>query len=297
MYKLIAKESYGKPTINGNGAGSGITNPILFVDNPTFEYNSVSYGYYDVHTIENVFNNWNDVPGIDYIFMRDRILELITNKALDKCIATVNEPPQSPKVGELYFIDDNPLGEFKNKTGYIAKRIDGAWEFNDPDIIGYQDLTDSEKEIAAKLNIGSLDDEEVLFNKNLIEQWNKEYHNLSTKARLYRILKAETLINRELPATKNIVMLSLTSLVIDLPNIGNVCIDFHKSYKDFGIIGTQFDYHSIKNPQPATGIMDYFYGTSLFTGRGLVDMPWEGRNYTKQEIANNIKAILVDGVY
>ena len=302
-FKLIAKVFRDKPCINGHGLVE--KNPIKFLENPTFELNSPSYGYIDVTSIENIFNNGFDVYPYDYDFVRDRIRYLIRQKAIDVCKGVVNDPEtiliRVPE--DKYYIGDNPVGEFANYRNVIANVTEDLnFEYLDPENLGYEYLTDKEKSIAAKLYIGDSSSHKQNFTTEELQQWYPIYHANSTKSRLSRIIEAETIIDRELPNYKNVVMTSLTSKVIEIDLIGvgspqMYCFDLHKNYKDFGIIWSIIDYNPIKNPNPAFGILDYFNSTSIFQGQGLSSMTIDGKTLSNDEIVAKMNNILAYGIY
>lgn len=242
-YNLIAKDHNGRPAINGHGAGV-IIDPIKFIHDPSFALGSESYGYVDVSSILDVYHNGFDL-GYDYLFVRDRIIELVELKATDS----------------------------------------GATE--DLQEVGYGLCTLDEKEVLARLFIGDLATHEQDFGKQRVAVWHKERHSESTKAREYRMLQAETLINRELgELEKTAIMAFLTSLVVQVDLIGTgtpqtYCFDHHKNYLKFG---------------RTAGILNYFNGLEMFAGRGLVNMPWQPKTLTMVELASQLTFILRDGV-
>lgn len=264
---------------------------------------NVSLGYADISSISNWFEYGIESNYLkkDYLYLRNEILLLIDKKAEDSCIGSLNDPSTiTPNAGDRYCVGDNPVGEFANKQKAIAERNEDntAWNFLDKDVLGYSLSSYEEKRIAAQLYIGLIEDHKADFGQTDSILWREEYHALATETRLKRMLAAETLIQQELPAYQGLILLTITSLVTEL-DFGTgaqlYSIDLHKNYKDFGVKGQVFDFHPIKNPNPAVGIMDYFYGTNLFTDKGLIDMPFVPVNMTLQELCDRVYDILVNG--
>lgn len=303
MYKLLAREHLGKPALKGHGGGIIPPKERLKVElNPNFAYGSSSYGWLDVTSIENYYKEAKGLLPQDYLFIRQRIIELVEAKAIDKTLGVINDPEEIgvTALGTRYYIGSNPTGDMASYPGTIAVKTDDGYDFLDPIALGYNFCSREEKEIAARLNIGLMKDHKADFGESNVEAWNKEYHRAATEARFFRIIEAETLINRQLPNNKNQVMAALTSMVIELDLLGtgtpqSYCFDHHKNYKDFGIVGS-IDFHPIRNPNPGFGIVDYFLGLSIFRNMGLVDMAWQGETMSVEEIAQQIKSTLIWGV-
>ena len=148
MYKLLAYNFQGKPAINGHGAGMiggdrlRIEKDLTLPDGIKlyeFEKGDRIDTYFDVTSIENYYNEaFGAIPDRDYLFVRDRILELVKQKAYDVCIDTVSNPIGiNPRPGSFYLIDENPTGVFDNLTGAIAAWTGIKFDFYDPDVLGY----------------------------------------------------------------------------------------------------------------------------------------------------------------
>ena len=265
--------------------------------------NTISNGYADISSITNWYQFGIEANYLkkDYLYVRNEILLLIDKKAEDTCLGTINDPTTiTPNAGDRYCVGDNPVGEFANKQKAIAERTQDntAWNFLDKDVLGYSLCSYEEKRIAAQLYIGLIQDHKADFGQTDSILWREEYHQLATETRLKRMLAAEALIQQELPAYQGLILLTITSLVTELNVTGTpqlYSIDLHKNYKDFGVKGEKIDFHPIKNPSPAVGIMDYFYGTNLFLGKGLIDMPFIPENMTMQQLCDRVNDILVNG--
>lgn len=278
-------------------AKSVTKNPFKVEENP-------SLGFTDISSIANWYQYGIESNYLkkDYLYIRNEILKLIDKKAEDSCIGALDDPSSiTPNAGDRYCVGSNPVGEFANKQKAIAERNEDntAWIFLDKDVLGYSLCTYEEKRIAAQLYIGLIEDHETDFDPTETKIWREEYHEKATENRLKRMLAAEALIQQELPAYQGFVLLTITSLVTELDLTGTgqsqlYSIDLHKNYKDFGVKG-EIDFHPIKNPSPAVGIMDYFYGKSLFTGKGLIDMPFQPKNMTMQQLCDRVYDILVNG--
>lgn len=263
-----------------------------------------STAYAEISSIENWYRygiQTNKYLNRDYIFIRDRIEDLIKQKGVDSCIATQNDPPATPVLGDRYCIGNNPSGDWANYPNAIAIKGSVNWEFKAQVEIGYEELTQEEKAIAAELYIGELRVYGLDFPQELAE-WRGIYHRTSTATRERRLWKAETIVRHELSAYQSAIMLFLTSKVdpIILPGMPemNFCVDHHKNYWRFGIRGTVEEYDSVLNPFPSPGIMDYIYGRGDFAPIGLINMPWQPANMASmQEVADAIASALVtDGV-
>ena len=258
-----------------------IETPFLVAENPAPEFADISsiINWYKFGIEGNYLKK-------DYLFIRDEIVLLVDAKAIDTCLGELNDPSTvTPNTGDLseipvgarYCVGENPIGDFANKQGAIAEWDGTTWIFLDKDVLGYSLCSLEEKEIAAQLYIGLINDHERDFEPIETRLWREEHHELATETRLKRMLAAESLIAQELPAYQGIVMLTITSLVTELNVTGTpqlYSIDLHKNYNYFGVRSSVLDFHPIKNPNPGVGIMDYFYGTSLFTDKGLINMPF-----------------------
>ncbi len=237
----------------------------------------------------------------DYLFIRNEIVKLIDKKAENTCLGELNDPTTvTPNTGDRYCVGIEPTGVFVGKQNAIAEWNGSEWIFLDKDVLGYSLCSLEEKEIAAQLYVGLISDHEADFDSTETKLWREEYHEKATETRLKRMLAAETLIQQELPAYQSFVLLTITSLVteLDLTGTGQTqlySIDLHKNYKDFGVKGSIEDFHPIKNPNPAVGIMDFFYGRSLFTNKGLINMPFTPTNMTMQELCDRVYDILING--
>ena len=268
--------------------------PFLVTNSPPPEFANISSikNWYEFGIEGNYLNK-------DYLYIRNEILTLIDQRAFDTCLEEINDPTTvTPNTGDRYCVGTEPVGDFIGKQRAIAQWNGSSWDFLDPDVVGYNLASPEEKEIAARLYIGLIEDHERDFDSTETKIWREEYHAAATETRVKRMLSAETLIQQELPAYQAVIMLTITSLVTEInatgtPQLYN--IDFHKLYKDFGVKGEKIDFHPIKNPNPAVGIIDYFYGTSLFTGKGLIDMPFQPVNMTLQELCDRLYDILVLG--
>lgn len=260
-----------------------------------------SLGFADISSIVNWYEYGIERNFLkkDYLYIRSEIVKLIDQKAFDTCLAELNDPSTlTPNINDRYCVGTEPVGEWINKQNAIAQWDGVSWDFLDPDVVGYNLATMDEKEIAARLYIGLIPDHERDFDPTETKVWREEYHAFATENRHSRMIAAEALIQQELPAYQGLILLTITSLVTELnltgtPQLYN--IDFHKLYKDFGIKSTTLDFHPIKNPAPSTGIIDYFYGTSLFSGKGLIDQPFVPVNMTLPELCDRVFDILVNG--
>lgn len=288
------------------GTETSIPSRSTYQDQPYRPFkveDTVSNNYADISSI----SNWHEY-GIesnylrkDYLYIRNEILKLIEKKAEDSCIGALDDPSTvTPSAGARYCVGNNPVGEFFDKQGTIAERSEDntAWDFLSKDVLGYSLCSSEEKRIAAQLNIGLIKDHKIDFDDNETILWREEYHEKATETRIRRMRSAETLIVQELPDYQTPIMLTITSLVINLnAGFGELpySIDMHKNYNYFGVIGTIENYHPINNKFPGNGIIDFFYGRSMFSGKGLIDTDWIPVNMTLQQLCDRVYDILVNG--
>ncbi|MGL6342705.1 MAG: hypothetical protein ACRC80_26645 [Waterburya sp.] len=213
-------------------------------------------GYRDISSIK-YWYQFGEQLGLDFLLTKEVILRCVHKKALE-------------------WLETN------------------AEDKRDIESIGYSLCTLLEKEILAKLYIASPQDHLQDFSVEDFKEFRNNYHTKATATRFERIKLAETLIDKELPLTKGIVILDLTSQLISIGS-KQYCIDFHKSYKEFGSVGSVEDYHPIKNPNPGVGLLDYFNSRSLFKGKGFLDYSWTPLTLSMQELANKVSLILTTG--
>ena len=263
---------------------------------------TVTPGYQDISSIENwkTFALDRNQFNRDYIFIRERIKQLVIQKAVDSCLGEITDPSTlTPQAGDRYCVGIGGVGDWLGKDNLIAE-WQGSWEFYDKEFLGYTLCNSAEKEIAMELYIGDPDQHDQEFGAEVAQEWREEYHEIAIPAREKRIIRAETLIETQLRPYQSPIMLLITSLVttVDL-GFGpqQFSIDLHKNYWRFGVLGTVEDYHAIKNPQGSVGIMDYIYGRSLFAGSGLIDMPWQPSTMTMPQLCDRVNEILVLGIY
>lgn len=268
--------------------------PFLVEDTP-------SPGYADISSIVNWYKYGLEGSYLnqDYLYYRDRVKDLVIQKTIDACLGELADPSTvTPQVGDRYCVSSGAVGEFAGKDGLTAEYTATGWIFHDKEFLGYQLCSETEKRIAMELYVGSPADHDLDFGAAEAQHWREEYHETATPVREKRIKRTETLIESQLRPYQSVIMLIITSLVTDL-DIGfgpqSFSIDLHKNYWRFGVKGTVEDYHGIKNPTPGIGLMDYVYGRSLFTGKGLIDMPWTPDTMTMTEVCARINEILVVG--
>ena len=196
----------------------------------------------------------------DYSFVRDRIKELIQEKGRETAMASVNDPSNITRVeGAVYLVGDDPSGEFATHPGAIATvQADLSFLYEDQEVVGYRLLNLEEKEIAARYNIGDLNEHEADFTVAEVRNWNFEYHQSSVKTRTKRKQWVETLIYRDLSIYGNQVATAMRY---------SPAGDLIARYQEYGQKGTVEDF-SLSNLTPLPGIIDYLYSRSIFDGAG-----------------------------
>ena len=153
-------------------------------------------------------------------------------------------------------------------------------------------LTLEEKEIAARYNIGNLDEHEADFTVAEVRAWNFEYHQSSVKTRTKRKQWVETLIYRDLSIYGNQVATAMRY---------SPAGDLIARYQEYGQKGTVEDF-SLSNLTPLPGIIDYLYSRSIFDGAGdnpgLSSQPWQPRGERSlSDLIEEIAECLVSGIY
>ena len=275
-----------RPCINGHGAGV-VKEPFRIEQSPSF-------GYIDVSSIEN-WEKYGHRPELkrDYSYVRSEIKQLVKQRGIDTTLDIVDDPSQIPKsIGDRYEVGLNPIGEFANQGGAIATITeDLTFVFEDAEGVGYRELSDTEKEIAARYNLGYIDDHERDFDPKDVLSWNAEYHVKSTQTRIKRRLYAETLVYRDLPFNGN----DAVGAMVYSP-VGNLVM----LYTDYGQKGTVED-KSALNPTPNPGMCDYLMSRSVFAPEGnfpgLSAQPWIPRQGSLKALVERIYNVLVYGIY
>ncbi|MGL4881270.1 MAG: hypothetical protein ACRC8K_09410 [Waterburya sp.] len=260
-----------------------------------------STAFADISSIDNWYKYGiqKDYFKYDYLFFRDRIKEIVAARARETCILLVaSDQGLKPNKRDRFLIIKGEDG-FKNKDGLIAEWDEDKWIFHDPESLGYKMCSDIEKRILMELYVGNGDDHDRDFGYAAAQDCRTRYHEQSKAVREKRLEYAESFVESHLKQYQSPILLMLTSLTIPL-NIGfgqqMFNMDSHNNYRKFGIKGTLEDYNALKNPQPATGIMDYIYGRSFYTGMGLINMPWQPDNMTMQQACDRLRDILVLGL-
>lgn len=313
MNLLTAFVLNGKPCLDGHGAGV-VAEPIKIEAEPTF-------GHINVSSIKNWYEEGFDLK-YDYIFVRNEILKLTIAEVKTTIKATVSKPPEAPE-HEARFLIKEGTGAFEGRNGYIAifdANIDkqekvtdstivvvddngNKWHFYDPEVLAYRDtLDDTEREYLARLYIGDPKDHQKEFDSAIV--WRDEYHEKASRARYYRMKRAEVAVENNLKSYQGFVIMMITGLVVPI-NLTGVedgeqlfNIDLYRLYIHFGIEGGVENFHPVKNPSGANsiGIMDYIYGRSIFTGKGMIDMPWQPSELPNiKAVCDRLNDILIKG--
>ncbi len=272
--------------------------PIPFLVEAT-----VSPGYADISSIE----NWHQLGlerkllGKDYLYCRDRINDIICQKAIDSCKATISDPSiVTPEIGDRYFVGQNPVDVFEPYPDFVAQWDGEQYQFTYMQFAGYERCSPEEQRIAMELNLGDPKVHNAQFGTEEAQYWRDNDHEESIPVCEFRIKRAESLIQNYLSNYKQQIMLMITSAIIEL-DVGagkqQFCVDFHKNYWRFQFFGSEEDYHPVLEKNQGIGIIDYIYGRSIFQGRGLIDMDWEPDGITMQQLCDRIYDILVVGNY
>lgn len=278
--------------------------PASIVPVPFKVESTVSSNRSDISSIENWYKYGiltTKYLDKDYIFIRDRIRELVEQIAITGTISTETDPTTlTPVSGDKYYVGSSALGDWTGYDGTIAEWDGSNWVFLDSIFYGYTLLSSEQKEICMKLYMGNPKDHNTDHGLNTAQFWRREYHKISTPIRETRLRIAETIIENELRPYQSVVMLMITSLVTQLDigfGLQDFSIDMHKNYWMFGVRGTIEDYHVITNPNPGVGLMDYIFSRAMFSGVGLSSMPWTPENMTMAELTAKLNDILVEGIY
>lgn len=262
--------------------------PFLIEETP-------SPGYADISSVEN-WEKFGNRPELnrDYTYVRSEIKEIIKQKGINTTLSVVNDPDTISKVeGDRYLVGENPVGDFADREGFVATvQSDLSWEFEDTEAVGYRELSLAEKEIAARYNIGDLNDHEQDFFPAKVFAWNTEYHAASTATRKKRRLHAETIVYRDLPLYGEIIVAEMRFSPYG---------DLISRYTEHGKKGTLED-RSAFSPNPTPGICDYLFSRSIFapdgSNPGLSSKAWTTRTGRPlSELVQQMYDVLVYGIY
>lgn len=242
-----------------NGKRMGVDVPVNSIIDEPFKVEEVpSLGYAD---ISSVYNWWNYNKGLnkDYLYVRDRIKNIIIEKGIQECLATISTPPVSPSDGDMYCIDsDEPsTGAWEGYEGWCAtwSTAESKWVFEPSEWIGYRVLDTEEQTIAAQLKIGSQIDHFVDYGVPTIVDYGYDYHKNSRLTREDRMLRAVVEVYNIIPFHVAEALGDITASPLG---------DMYFRYMEFGVKGTVEDFNKDFNSSPTPGICDWLYSRAPF---------------------------------
>ena len=286
-----------------NGQIMGVDIPVNSIIKHPFKIeDEPSLGYVDISSVHNWWEFGRDL-GRDYLYVRTRINNIIGQKGIDQCIDTLSTPPMTPMDGDMYYVDSDELATdaWEGYEGWTATwiAIEKRWSFQPTQWVGYRDLEQKEKEIAAQLKIGSQADHFFDYGVPAIVDYGFEYHKTARSTREERMMRAVVEVYNIIPLHVAEALTALTASPLG---------DMYNRYIEFGIKGTVEDYNKDFNPNPTPGVADWLLSRAPFSNQepyitagypgGLSVQTWFPIDQTTiQDFANKVYDILVNGVW
>lgn len=256
-------------------------------------------GYADISTIENW---WNFGEGLeDYLYLRREIKNIVVDKGIANCISTLSDPPISPADGDNYYVDPNgtATGIWEGYEGWCATwdNTNSIWVKEPPEWLGYRVCSNAEKNICAKLKIGSQGDHFADYGVPAIVDYGLEYHREARATREARMLRAVVEVY-------NIIPLNVAESLGDIT--ASPLGDMYFRYMEFGVKGTVEDFNKDFNPNPTPGIIDWIQSRAPFNNQepfisagypsGLTQKTWTPIDgSTLQQFSDKLYNVLVNG--
>ena len=284
-----------------NGQIMGVDIPVNSIIRHPFKIEtSPSIGYVDVSSVKNWWVFGRDL-GRDYLYVRDRIKNIINQKGIDDCISTLSSPPSNPTDNDRHYVDKDEVatGDWAGYEGWTAIWNEdlSKWWFEPTEWVGYRTLNQEEKDIAAQIKIGSQADHFADYGVPSIVNYGFDYHKKSRSTRQERMMRAVVEVYNIIPLNVGEALTNITASPLG---------DMYTRYIEFGVKGTAEDYNKDFNPNPTPGIADWLLSRATFSGVepyasagfpiGLSLKPWvpiDGS--TIQEFADKVYGILVKG--
>ena len=219
--------------------------------------------------IDSILNWYNIGLNLDrdFLYVCDRIKELVEAKGINSTIATIDDPSSiKPNIGDSFLVGDNPVNEFAKYTGCIATFTGSNYVFEDKSVVGFRLLTEEEQQVCLHCRVGSVLDHYRIFGRDAVIEDNIDFHVKAKAARRTRLDRAEIYFYHELPTN----YLTVDAEVANT-RFGHLTLNFWLK----GFRGTIEDQHPIFSPDPVDGIIDYVYGRSSFENSGLINKDWK----------------------
>jgi hypothetical protein len=279
-YKLIEHRlGDGGSVTEGKGYGV-VPNPLQILQSNE----PIPPAYRDISTII-YWHKFARNLGYDCLFIRDRIIEAaIKELPLVAVYNSSNDVVEPLEEGLTILVGLHPRDDFEgHSTQFAIYFREIGWQFYNAIDYAYQLANNVEKEILARLNIGSINHRLLDFPSQDIYDWAGEYHSGAIACRTERIRWLATYFAAEIPHGLSPVMAA-----IFLSPVGNL----YWLYTEAGVFGT------IEDRRPMPGILDYFLGRSLFKDKGLTSLKVipASSHLTLEQIATNAYNYLYLGV-
>lgn len=281
-----------------NGKRMGVDIPVNSIIEEPFKIETIpSSGYADISSIQNWWQYGQDLE--DFLYIRKQIKLLTYQVGIESCMNNLSIPPLSPSIGDLYYVDTEnvAMDDWTGYEGWCASWDGSQWIMEPPDWVGYRNVTNAERDILAKLKIGSQQDHFSDYGVPAIVDYGLEYHITSRDTRELRMLRATVEVYNILPLNVAEALGNITASPLG---------DMYTRYMEFGVKGTIEDFNKDFNPNPTPGICDWLLSRAPFINSepyisagypiGLTEKGWvpiDGS--TLSEFSTKIYNILVYG--